>query len=166
MLQTVEGLSRLYAYGRWANARTLDSVAPLTPEEYGRALGGSFGSVQGTLVHLYSADWVWLERWHGRSPRSLGEAQQAPTLETLREKWREVEEGHAAFVRGLTEERLTQELTYVNFAGETWTYPLGEALLHVANHGTYHRGQVATLLRQLGKTPISTDYLRFRDAGG
>ena len=166
MLHSPEGIAKLYAFGRWANARTLESVAPLTLEEYKRQVGGSFGSVQGTLAHLYGADWVWLERWHGRSPRALPAAQQVPTLDALRAKWREVEDGHAAFVRGVSEERMEEKLTYVNFAGETWTYPLGEALLHVANHGTYHRGQVATLLRQLGKAPISTDYLRFVDAGG
>jgi uncharacterized damage-inducible protein DinB len=166
MLHSPEGIAKLYAFGRWANARTLESVSPLTPEEYNRQVGGSFGSVQGTLAHLYGADWVWLERWHGRSPRALPAAQQVPTLDVLREKWREVEDGHAEFVGAITPERMEEKLTYVNFAGKTWTYPLGEALLHVANHGTYHRGQVATLLRQLDKTPISTDYLRFLDAGG
>jgi len=60
---------------------------------------------------------------------------------------------------------MDEALTYVNFAGQTWTYPLAETLLHVANHGTYHRGQIATMLRQLGKTAISTDYLRWIDAG-
>jgi len=59
---------------------------------------------------------------------------------------------------------MAQPLSYVNFKGETFKYPLGETLVHVANHGTYHRGQVATLLRQLGRTPASTDYLRYLDA--
>jgi uncharacterized damage-inducible protein DinB len=62
-------------------------------------------------------------------------------------------------------ERLVQPLTYVNFAGQTLSYPLAETLVHVANHGTYHRGQVATLLRQLGHSPIATDYVRYLDAG-
>jgi uncharacterized damage-inducible protein DinB len=166
VLNSPERIAKLFAFGRWANARTLESVSPLIPEEYNRPVGGSFGSVQGTLAHLYGADWVWLERWHGRSPRALPAALNVPTLDSLREKWREVEDGHAAFVRGMTEARMEETLTYVNFAGETWTYPLGEALVHVVNHGTYHRGQVATLLRQLGRPAVSTDYLRFLDAGG
>ncbi|MEP6995050.1 MAG: DinB family protein [Acidobacteriota bacterium] len=161
-----EAIAKLFAYGRWANAKTLESVSGLTPEQYDRKAGGSFGSVQGTLAHLYGADWVWLERWHGRSPRSLPASEAVPTLDVLREKWRKVEDGHRAFVEGVSAERLAEKLTYVNFQGATWTYVLGDALLHVANHGTYHRGQVATLLRQIGGTPISTDYLRFLDAGG
>ena len=52
----------------------------------------------------------------------------------------------------------------MSFKGDTFTRPLGETLVHIVNHGTYHRGQVATLLRQLGKIPASTDYLLYLDA--
>ena len=158
-------LAHLFAYTRWANGKMLDSVEPLTDEEFHRAIGGSFGSVQGTLAHVYGADWVWLERWHGRSPRALSEAQTVPTLADVREKWAAVQEGHRAFVESLTPEKISQPLTYQNFKGETWTYAIGDALTHLVNHNTYHRGQVATLLRQLGKPAVSTDYLRFLDSG-
>src|SRR2546427_7669347 len=50
----------------------------------------------------------------------------------------------------LTEDRLTRPLTYKNLKGETWTYSMWQTLWHVVNHQTYHRGQVTTLLRQLG----------------
>ncbi len=52
----------------------------------------------------------------------------------------------------------------MSFSGDSFTRELGDALLHLANHGTYHRGQVATLLRQLGHKATSTDYLRYVDA--
>jgi uncharacterized damage-inducible protein DinB len=164
MLYSVDGISKLFAYSRWANGKTLEAVSPLSSDEFHKAVGGSFGSVQGTLAHLYGADWVWLERFHGRSPRALPAAQAAGGFEELRDKWAVVQDGHREFVAGLTPERLSDPLSYINFAGEAWTYPLGEALVHVANHGTYHRGQVATLLRQLGHKAVSTDYLRFVDA--
>ncbi|HEY3204959.1 MAG TPA: DinB family protein [Thermoanaerobaculia bacterium] len=166
MSRSPEDISRLFAYNRWGNAQTLESVSGLTPDEYIRPIGGSFGSVQGTLAHLYGADWVWLERWHGRSPRALPPSQEVPTLDALKQKWAEVEKGRTAHLERLTAERMAESLTYVNFKGETWTYPMAEVLVHVANHGTYHRGQVATLLRQLGKVPIATDYLLFVDAKG
>jgi len=156
---------KLFAYGRWANDKTLGAVAALSAEEYVRSVGGSFGSVQGTLAHLYGADWVWLERWHGRSPKSLPPAAEVPTLEVLKEKWPRVQAGHKDFVGGLTEGRLAEPITYVNFQGKTFTYSLSEALTHMVNHGTYHRGQVMTLLRQLGKPAVSTDFLRYIDAG-
>jgi uncharacterized damage-inducible protein DinB len=160
----LETLRKLFTFNRWANRKTLDSVAVLTAEEYVQPAGGSFGSVHGTLVHLYGADWVWLERFHGRSPRSLPAGESFSTLEELQRKWSAVEAGHEAFLASLTPDRLLEEFSYVNFAGEGMTYPYGEALLHLANHGTYHRGQIATLLRQLGKKAISTDYLRWIDA--
>ena len=160
-----EQVATLFAYTRWATAMTLDSVSPLSPEEFRRPIGGSFGSVQATLAHLYGADWVWLERCHGRSPKALPKAEELASFDLLKTRWNDVQEGQRAFVASLTPDRMEEPLTYVNFVGQTWTYPLGEALLHVANHGTYHRGQVATMLRQLGKSAVSTDYLRWIDAG-
>ena len=164
MLFTPEGLSKLFAYARWANAKTLESVSPLSPDEFAREVGGSFGSIQGTLTHLYGADWIWLERFQGRSPKALPEAQAAGGLESLREKWGKVQDGLREFVAGATSDRLQDPLSYASFAGESLTRPLGEALMHLVNHGTYHRGQIATLLRMLGHKPISTDYVRFLDA--
>jgi len=63
------------------------------------------------------------------------------------------------YLNGLEDATLKQPLTYVNFKGERWTYPLGETVFHVVNHQTYHRGQVTTLLRQLGATAPWVDYL-------
>lgn len=85
-------------------------------------------------------------------------------LEALARKWREVEAGQDAYIATLTPERLSEPLSYVSFSGDSFTRQLGDALLHLANHGTYHRGQVATLLRQAGRKATSTDYLRFTDA--
>jgi uncharacterized damage-inducible protein DinB len=164
MLTSLESLATLYAFNRWANAKALESVEALTRDEYERSIGGSFGSVRGTLVHLYGADWVWLERLHGRSPRAMPEGGELETLEGLRAKWREVEDGRDAFLAKLTAERLSEPLAYAGFDGKAFTRRLGDALFHMANHGTYHRGQVATLLRQLGRTAASTDYTRWLDA--
>ena len=157
-------VTRLFAYNRWANARAFEGAAALTAEELSRSVGGSFTSILGTLTHLVGAEWVWLERWHGRSPRAL--PSDFTSLNDLRERLTAVEEGQKGVLAGLTPERLASKITYVNFAGQTWTYALGEAMVHLVNHGTYHRGQVATLLRQLGKKPLSTDYLLYLDGGG
>ncbi len=164
MPQDLTTLRNFFAFGRWANRMTVESVSALTPEEYARPIGGSFGSVQGTLVHLYGADWVWLERFHGRSPGALPEGDAAAALDVLAGKWRDVEAGQDAYIATLTQDRMDEPLSYVAFSGDHFTRRLGDALLHLANHGTYHRGQVATLLRQLGRKPASTDYLRYVDA--
>ena len=164
MIYPVETLRELYAFNRWANAKTLESVSSLTADEYGRAIGGSFGSVRGTLVHLYGADWVWLERFQGRSPRAMPDGEELATLEVLAAKWLAVQDARDEFLATLTPQRLEAPLSYSGFDGKAFTRVLGGALFHVANHGTYHRGQVATLLRQLGRTAVSTDYTRYLDA--
>ena len=157
-------LRELFAFQRWATGKMLDGVTTLTTEEYQRPIGGSFGSVSATLVHCYGADWVWLERFHGRSPRALPKGEDLASFATVRTKWAAVEKEREAFLTGLTPARLEDSLDYVNFAGESCRYRLGDALFHVTNHLTYHRGQVATLLRQLGKSQAATDYLRMIDA--
>jgi uncharacterized damage-inducible protein DinB len=162
--QDLSTLRNFFAFTRWANRMIVESAAALTPEEYARPIGGSFGSVRGTLVHLYGADWVWLERFHGRSPMALPAGDEDAPLEELSRKWREVEAGQDAFLASLTQERLEETLSYVAFSGDRFTRRLGDVLLHLANHGTYHRGQVATLLRQLGHKAASTDFLRYLDA--
>jgi len=164
MSQDLSTLRNFFAFTRWANRMIVESAAPLTPEEYARPIGGSFGSVKGTLTHLYGADWVWRERFHGRSPRALPAGEESMTLEELARKWRDVEAAQDAFLATLTQDRLEEPLSYVAFSGDHFTRRLGDVLLHLANHGTYHRGQVATLLRQLGHKAASTDFLRYIDA--
>ncbi len=93
MSQDLSTLRNFFAFARCANRTILESAATLTPEEYARPIGGSFGSVQGTLTHLYGADWVWLERFHGRSPRAIPAGDDLVGLEALTRKWREVEAG-------------------------------------------------------------------------
>ena len=166
MTWSPEQIATLFAYGRWADGKLLEAAQPLSAEEFLRPIGGSFGSIQATFAHLYGADWVWLERWHGRSPSALPGADELKTLAVVRERWERVLEGQRAFADSVGADRMGEPLTYVNFAGQTLTYPLGETLLHAANHGTYHRGQIATMLRQLGHKAPSTDYLRYVDAGG
>jgi uncharacterized damage-inducible protein DinB len=156
---------RLFAYNRWANARALEPVSALTPEEFGRTLGGGFPSIHETLAHIYAAEWVWLGRWKRGSPRALPTSREVPTLEALREKWAAVESEARDFVERVTQENLDEVITYVNVKGETWSYTLADMFVHVVNHSTYHRGQVATMLRQLGKIPLSTDFLVFHDEG-
>jgi uncharacterized damage-inducible protein DinB len=67
------------------------------------------------------------------------------------------------FIHNLADESLDKMITYINLKGETWTYPLWQMLQHLVNHSTYHRGQVTTMLRQLGAEPAATDFLLFFD---
>lgn len=163
MLMTVDFVKELYAYNHWANDETVAAVSRLDPGAFTRALGNSFASVRDTLVHILGAEWIWLERWNGRSPRALLSPAEFPDLPAITQKWKQVEEGQAAFLDALRPSGLDKTISYVNPKGETWTYPLGQQLVHVVNHSTYHRGQITTLMRQLDAQPAGTDFLSYYD---
>lgn len=158
-------LRELFEYNYWARDRQLEGRAALSQEQFERPLGSSFSSVRDTLAHLVGAEWVWLERWRGRSPRELPAAEEFPTLAAITERWRTVEQGVREYLTGLNEEALARPLIYRNLKGETWKYPLWRVLLHLVNHQTYHRGQVTTPLRQLGTRPAPVDLLIADDMG-
>lgn len=151
----------LYDYNAWANARVLGTVEPLPAEAFLRDLKNSFPSVRDTLAHILGAEWIWLRRWHGESPSTLLLATEFPSLASLKDRFAAIEQERRAFLDGLSEDRLTQPLHYRNTAGKAFTLPLVHSLQHVVNHGTYHRGQLTTMLRQLGAKPESTDLSRF-----
>ncbi len=150
-------------YNYWARDRQLEACAALSPEQFVRPLGGGFPAVRDTLAHLLAVEWIWLERWRGRSPRSLMAADEFPTLAAITKRWSAVEGELRGFVGGLRDEELDLPFTYVNLKGETWTYPLYRAMFHVLSHQSYHRGQVTTQLRLLGVKPPSVDFLMAYD---
>lgn len=83
----VDDIRNLYAYNRWANRRLLTAVARLEPQEFGRHLGGSFGSVQATLVHIMWGEWVWLRRWRGESPKRRFDPREFPRVADIELHW-------------------------------------------------------------------------------
>jgi len=164
---SIDTLRELYDYSYWARDRQLEACAALTEEQFLRPMGSSYSSVRDTLAHLVVVEWVWHERWRGRSP-SRADAQEFaaetfPDLATVRLRWQAIEANVRDYLAGLGEPALSQPLTYTNMKGETWTYPLWQVLLHVVNHQTYHRGQITTLLRQLGAEAPAIDYLVMKD---
>ena len=158
MLETIRLMT---GYTRWADLRMLEAVSRLTPEQYLKDLGSSLKSVRDTVVHLASAQWIWFMRWKGVSPDAMWPAADYPTVALVRERWDPLAAELADFVAAQTEVTLRKPLSYKNLKGEPVTLPLGPQMLHAANHSTYHRGQVTTLLRQLGAQPVSTDLILY-----
>ena len=154
MLETIR---LLYDYTRWADARMFDAVAKLTPEQFTKDLGSSLKSVRDTAVHIASAQWIWISRWTGESPKAMWTAADFPTLASIQAKWEPLAGQLASFVAEQSEPSLAAAVNYKNLKGDPMSYPLGHLMLHAVNHSTYHRGQVTTLIRQLGAQPVSTD---------
>ena len=162
----VEEITELFAYNRWANRRTLEAAAQLSVTDLNRDLKSSFPSVLATLIHMLSVEWVWLQRWHGRSPGARPTEWDLTTLDALGEHWAQVEREQGEFLRGLQPEALAVEFHYRNVAGKDFAEPLGLLLRHVVNHSTYHRGQVTTMLRQMEAKTVGTDLVLFYREGG
>ena len=158
---TPDEMRVLYDYNAWANRRHLEAAGKVTTEEFLRPMGSSFGSLRDTLGHIYGAEWIWLERFQGRSPATLPDLTQFQDVPSLREKWIEGEGRLLDFVGKLTQADLDRVMEYKTLKFGVYRNPLWQSMQHLVNHGTYHRGQVTTLLRQLGAQPILTDLMHY-----
>jgi uncharacterized damage-inducible protein DinB len=158
---TPELLRTLYQFNAWADRRLLDACGQLTNEQFTRNLGSSFSSVRDTVVHLYGAEWVWNERFQGRSPSALVSGAGFPDLASIRAKLEEMDQYYIDFVGKLTQQDLDRVIRYKSFTGDEFSNPVWQSLHQVSNHASYHRGQVVTMLRQLGVKPVSTDLIMY-----
>ena len=156
-----QAMVRLFEYGEWANHRFLDAVAPLAAEDYLKDLKSSHGGVHGTLLHAYAAEWVWHQRFGGVSPTSLPDQEQITDLAALRARWSALEAERRSWLESLGPGAGERVIEYRNLKGDPFSSRLWPLVQHVTNHGSYHRGQVAVFLRQLGLKPPTTDLVAF-----
>ena len=152
-----EGMARLLEYTKWANHKVLHAVATLSAEDFRKDLGASHGGVRGTLAHMLAAEWIWLERFKGVSPAKFLDEGDYADVVALSERWRAVERHRESWFKGLGKGAPRQRIRYKSMAGQPFEAPLWQLVQHVANHSTYHRGQVVGMLRQLGVKGVSTD---------
>ena len=152
----------LLDYHYWARDVMFDALAALSPDQFTRPIESSFKSVRDTVGHIYGADWIWYVRWVGQSPTALPTSEKFPDLRSIRSAWSELEEKVRAFVDDLGEDGISRIFEYRLLAGTAGASPFWQMVQHVVNHGSYHRGQVTTMLRQLGAAPPkSMDLITF-----
>ena len=149
---TFDDLQTLTDYHYWARDRLLEAVEPLTTEQFTRDLANSFPSVRDTLVHLYGAEWIWCARWEGESPDAMPSPSAFGDLLTIRRAWEEQERQVRGVLNRLGPEGILRPIEYQR-NGVRQAQPFWQMLQHLVNHGAFHRGQVVTMLRQLGVAP-------------
>ena len=157
-------IRQLFDYTEWANDLAMEAADELLDKDLRRDVSISHGSIFGTLAHMAGAEWIWLERWHGRSPAkteawSMWTPESCADLAGLNDRWNEVVDQRAQFISGLDEERLAADLPFKLLSGDPSSMRLVDQMRHVANHATLHRGQVVGMIRQIGIDPPSTDLL-------
>jgi uncharacterized damage-inducible protein DinB len=152
---TYDDLNTMLDYHYWARDRVLDGAAALTPEQFTRDLGNSFPSVRDTLAHNIGAEVIWLARWRGEAPTGLPR-DHFPDIASIRAEWARMEGEIREFLRALGPEGVTRVLEYKMMDGKVAAQPFWQMLQHVVNHASYHRGQITTMLRQLGVAPAKS----------
>ena len=165
---TKDDIQLLFEFDRWANNMVLQAASTLNAEEFTRDLGGSFRSVRDTLVHIVGVERGWLTCWKEPSPSStfvkdywtrhnaLFNPNAFPDLAAVQLKWAEIEREQVEFVNRVTNESLGRMLPV--YATQI---SLAHLMQHLANHSTYHRGQVSLMMRQLAAGPVATDFALF-----
>ena len=149
----MDDLLTLLDYHAWAVERTVWALMPLSEEEVGRDLGSSHGGIGGTLAHLYGSDLIWAARLRGETPPTFPRLEDLTPPGELLPWWLEALAARRAQVANLRPE---ERLQYVNLRGEAMDSRVGEMVRHMVNHGSYHRGQIVTLLRRLILRPTPT----------
>jgi uncharacterized damage-inducible protein DinB len=146
----------MFAYHRWADERLLTACTMLTDAQYAQHLGGSFPSLRALVAHMAASAEVWRTRLAGGEVTTVMTEAQVPTVESAMRCL-----VHAQDVFGREAARpadeLNQTFAYRNTRGVEVSLPRWAMLWHIVNHGTYHRGQMAAMLRQLGVAPPPTD---------
>jgi len=150
----------LYDYHYWANERIMHAAENVNTAQF-LATTDTRWSLRRTLVHATSAEWIWLSRWRGVSPKAGLNEDDFPTLESIRTRWHTGEQDMRAFLAALNDEALQRVVQYTNTRGQPFAFPLWQLMAHVVNHGTQHRSEVAALLTDWGCSPGDMDLSLF-----
>lgn len=161
-MSLAESVRLMSGYNRWMNEKLYAICATLSDQERKQDRKAFFRSIHGTLNHLLLTDRGWLGRFTGHpwQFRSLDQELYGD-FEELRRERAETDAAIEAFCRALDDEQLGADFTYTTYAGKTFTHALAPALVHFFNHQTHHRGQLTTLLSQLGIDPGVTDAIAY-----
>ena len=163
----LQDLRTLLDYHYWARDRMFEALDQLTPEQITRDMGSSFRSLHDTVAHLHAAETAWYARWHGDSPAALLPGAAFADLAAVKRAWSEHEPKMRAFVESLGDDGIARVFEFHLLSGQPGSMPFWQMLQHIVNHASYHRGQVTTMLRQLGAQPAkSLDMVAFYRSQG
>ena len=158
---TLQEARQLHAFNSWANNKIFDALAKLSTEQYMRDMKASHGSIHGTLLHMVGAERIWVSRLLGAPEPDLLTVTEAPTLQAVRSIWENTGYETAMFLGRMTDKSLQETFAAKSPKGDTYTHMYWQVLQHIVDHSTYHRGQIITMMRQLGAAPPTTGLIVF-----
>jgi uncharacterized damage-inducible protein DinB len=159
---TKEYFTDLAKYNRWANEKIISWCQAIDDEQWNQEIVSSFPRIAATVLHIVGAEQIWAERLQNvKNPDWLPSTFIGDKDDTIA-AWRKSSDLLIQFTEIMHPERLLENQYYKRINGEEFTQPVYEILSHVFNHSTYHRGQIVTMLRQVGFEDVSsTDLLNY-----
>jgi len=155
---------QLYDYHKWSNARVFNRIKELPRDMYTNEVESVFQSLSHVMVHIYLTDALWLKVIKQDSFESimayLGQVQQESqnrSVEELESMYSKLANEYESFLNEDLDKETEFTIEHPQF-GKLGTNVF-ELIQHVANHGTYHRGNITAMLRQQGVPGVSLDYV-------
>ncbi|MDQ3277379.1 MAG: DinB family protein [Bacteroidota bacterium] len=148
------------AYHQWANNLLLTTIQSLSEEQQHTGVQSSFPSLYKTVLHMLDAESIWWQRMKLQEKIERPSDTFSGNMATLSSMLQQQNRQWQDWVTGASEHALDHEFIYYNSRKERFKQPVYQMLLHMFNHGTYHRGQLVAMLRQLGVEKIpATDFI-------
>lgn len=151
---------KLIRYNIWAHRKLLEQVKNFTQDDFSKEIGGSFPSLQKTFHHVLESDWIWTHRFKGIPLVTLPTDWHTDNAAAIQNVWYPLQDQMQELTKDLAREEF-RELRFTTRSGDTYQMAFLDLVIHVANHGTYHRGQIVNMIRALGEKPVNTDYFIF-----
>ena len=149
-------------YEYWANKQILELVLSLSEAQQQQEIKSSFPSIYKTCLHMWDASTIWWQRLHKVEQIVVPSLTSHPTMNDIANSLLQQNKEWTDWVNAAVETDFEYVLPYKNMKGDFFQQAVKEILLHLSNHGTYHRGQLVTMLRQVGVEQIpQTDYILF-----
>ncbi len=155
-------LTSYAAYEIWANKKLLDVILNTGTVQQEQEIKSSFPSIYKTCLHVWDASAIWWQRLQQKEEIVVPSLSFHPTMAEIAQELLEQNQLWLQWVQNATEEDLEKDLHYKSMKGDPFIQPVKHIVLHISNHATYHRGQLVTMLRQVGVEKVpQTDYILF-----
>ncbi len=150
------------SYNYWANQELVKCILKLSPEKQQQEVESSFNSLHTTIIHMWDAESIWWQRMKLKESIIIPSLSFHPNVDEAANGLLQQSQDWAEWSKQATELQLQHVFSYRTTKKEEFKQPTWQVMLQVFNHGSYHRGQLVTILRQLAEEKIpQTDYIHY-----
>lgn len=151
---TKKYLLEIANYSNWTDSAVIKWLEQISDEQWEKEIPSSFNSIAKTAIHLVSAKKIWIDFWKNVANPVFLSARFTGTKSELIEIWKKTMDDYQDLIANYPEANYSQIISF-KVRGKEWKMEFAQTVLHHNNHATYHRGQLVTMLRQVGFTGFS-----------